>query len=99
MVNLLGADSGKTQEELDATRGSYAIFSYLDNMYKSNMVAIVKDEGDDKQILFHIKVILHRFRADPRVQLGGACLVYLYSKIGEASLWTKKIDDWKLHTI
>lgn len=57
---LLG-DAGEAEQELDATRGAHAWFSYLDGLYKSNSVASVEAESDDKNVLFHIQYALRSY--------------------------------------
>lgn len=48
MVNYLGVDLGEPQEELDVTRDAYAQFSYLMELYKFHLAAIVEAEGDNE---------------------------------------------------
>lgn len=53
IVNYLGTYRGEVQEELDATIGGHARFSYLGDLYKYYLVAAVEDKVDEEWVLFY----------------------------------------------
>lgn len=112
-------DPAKDAHEAYVTRGSYARFSVLENIYKKHLQWALDDVGDDMQVEYRRHCVLRCYllflvdmlmfvnkiatyvdvvylkyfiglNAIHEYNWGAACLVYLYSKMGENCLWKTK---------
>ena len=53
MVQYLVVDSCDAQKEIDDTRRWHARFSFLKELYKYHLVAVVETDGYDAHVLYH----------------------------------------------
>ncbi|CAL5206477.1 unnamed protein product [Lathyrus oleraceus] len=88
MVTYLGADPGETQIGINATRGIYARFSYLEKLYEYHLVSSMENEGDDKQVLYHRQCAIRSYLMH---------LAWILSHFSHISGWAlddNYIEDW-----
>lgn len=120
IIIYLRSDPMDALMQCDNTKGAYANFSYLKELYEQNLELVDDVDSDELQVTYHREFVLRCFlqflvstfmfvdKSETYVDVAylryfidlsaihkwnweGACLIYLYSKWSEGSLWTTKV--------